>query len=59
MSSSLALKLGYINKTHTHIHRVEPKTLYFDFITKSFSRIYLEEKKKTIKVSQFHAPLVS
>ena len=25
----LALKLRYINKTHTHIHKVEPKTLHF------------------------------
>ena len=27
----LALKLGYINKTYTHIHKVELKTLYFNF----------------------------
>ena len=26
--SYLALKLGYIYKTHAHIHNVEPKTLY-------------------------------
>ena len=32
MSSYLALKLEYINKTHTHIHKVERKTLYFKFI---------------------------
>ena len=31
MSSYLALKIGYINKTHTHIHKVELKTLYFNF----------------------------
>ena len=30
MSSYLALKLGYINKTHTHTHKVELKTLYFN-----------------------------
>ena len=27
----IALIIGYINKTHTHIHRVELKTLYFSF----------------------------
>ena len=31
-SSYLALKLGYINKTHAHIHKVELKTLYFNFV---------------------------
>ena len=28
----LALKLGYINKTQTHIHKVELKTPYFNFV---------------------------
>ena len=27
----LVLKIGYINKTHTHIQKVELKTLYFNF----------------------------
>ena len=31
MSSYLALKLGYMNKTNTHMHNVELKTLYFNF----------------------------
>ena len=31
MSSYLALKIGYINKTHPHIHKVELKTFYFNF----------------------------
>ena len=28
----LALKTGYINRTHTHMNKVEPKTLYFNFV---------------------------
>ena len=46
--SYLALKLGYINKTHAHMHKVEPKALYFKFyltITEPFSPIHLEEIK--------------
>ena len=50
----LALKIGYINKTHTHIDKVEPKTLYFNFfltITKPFPPIYLEEMKNYYSLS--------
>ena len=45
MSSYLALKTGYINKTHTHTHiqKVELKTLYFNFDPKAFSPFDLEE----------------
>ena len=32
MSSYLELKLGYINKTNAHIHKVTLKTLYFNFV---------------------------
>ena len=28
----LTLNIGCVNKTHTHIHTVEPKTLYFKFV---------------------------
>ena len=43
----IALKLGYINKTNTHVHKVELKTLYcnFDCYRTAFSPIYLEEMK--------------
>ena len=30
--SYLGLKLGYINKTQARIHKVELKTLYFNFV---------------------------
>ena len=69
MSSYLALKIGYINKTHTHIHKVELKTLYFNFdspLQKRFLRS-ISRKRLTIEVSaldelmvlSIHAPLVS
>ena len=48
MSSYLALKLGYINKTDAHIHKMELKTLYFQVcltIAKPFSPFYLEDMK--------------
>ena len=53
MSSYLALKIGYINKTHTHIHKVELKTLYFNFdspLQKRFLRS-ISRKRLTIEVS--------
>ena len=69
MSSFLALKIGYINKTHTQIHKVELKTLYFNFdspLQKRFLRS-TSRKRLTIEVSalhelmvlSIHAPLVS
>ena len=47
MSSYLALKLGDINKTNTHVHKVELKTLYFNFVyyRTAFSPVYLKEMK--------------
>ena len=53
MSSYLALKIGYINKTHTHIHKVELKTLYFNFdspLQKRFIRS-ITRKRLTIEVA--------
>ena len=55
MSSYLALKIGYINmyKTHTHIHRAELKTLYFNFdspLRKRFLRS-ISRKRLTIEIS--------
>ena len=53
MSSYLVLKIGYINKTHTHIHKVELKTLYFNFdspLQKRFIRS-ITRKRLTIEVS--------
>ena len=47
MSSCLALKLGHLNKPHTHTQNGAGKSL-FQFcltITKPFSPIYLEEMK--------------
>ena len=55
MSSYLALKLGYINKTHAHIHKVELKTLYFNFVwllQNCFLR-FISRKWKTIEVLSF------
>ena len=68
MSSYLALKIGYITK-HTHIQKVELKTLYFNFdspLQKRFLRS-ISRKRLTIEVSaldelmvlSIHAPLVS
>ena len=45
MSSCLALKIGYINKTHTHTQSGAENSL-FQFwltVTKAFSPFYLEE----------------
>ena len=53
MSSYLALKTGYINKTHTHVQKVELKTLYFNFdsqLQKRFLRS-ISRKRLTIEVS--------
>ena len=69
MSSYFALKIGYISKTHTHIHKEELKTLYFNFdspLQKRFLRSN-SGKRLTIEVSaldelmvlSIHAPLVS
>ena len=69
MSSCLALKIGYINKTHTQTHRVELKTLYFNFdspLRKRFLRS-ISGKRLTIEISaldelmvlSIQAPLVS
>ena len=60
MSSYLVLKLGYINKTHAHRHKVELKTLYVNFVWLLQNRFLLSisRKWKTIKVSAFHAALV-
>ena len=60
MSSYLALKIGYINKTHTHtqIHKVELKTLYFNFdspLQKRFLRS-ISRKRLTIEVSALDEP---
>ena len=63
------IKIGYINKTHTHIHKVELKTLYFNFdlpLQKRFLCSILR-KRLAIEVSaldelmvlSIHAPLVS
>ena len=57
MSSYLELKLGYINKTTTHIHKVELKTLFQFCLTITEPRFLLSIK--TITVSAFHASLVS
>ena len=69
MSSYLVLKVGYMNKTHTHIHKVELKTLHFNFdspLQKRFLRS-ISRKRLTIEVSaldelmalSIHVPLVS
>ena len=53
MSSYLVLKIGYINRTHTHMHKVELKTLYFNFdspLQKRFLRS-ISRKRLTIEVS--------
>ena len=53
MSPYLALKTGYINKTHTHIQKVELKTLYFNFdspLQKRFLRS-ISRKRLTIEVA--------
>ena len=57
MSSYLALKLGYINKTNPHIHNVELKTLYVNFVWLLQNRFLLSISRtwKTIKVSAFYA----
>ena len=51
MSSYLALKLGYINKTHTHIHKVELKTLYFNFVWLLQNRFLLFILKNYLSLS--------
>ena len=40
MSSHLALKLGYINKTNTHILEVELKSLDFNFVWLLQNRVF-------------------
>ena len=52
-SSYLALKIGYINKRHTHIQKVELKTLCFNFdspLRKRFLRS-ISGKRLTIEIS--------
>ena len=54
MFSYLALKIGYINKTHTH--KVELKTLHFNFdspLQKRFLRS-TSRKRLTIEVLELH-----
>ena len=61
MSSYLALKIGYINKTHTHIHKVELKTLYFNFdspLQKRFLRS-ISRKRLTIEISALEELMVA
>ena len=56
MSPYLALKLGYINKSNIHIHKVELKTLYLnlsDYYRTAFSPSYLGDMLKTNKVLSF------
>ena len=59
MSSCLALKIGYINKTHTH--KVELKTLYFNFdspLRKRFLRS-ISRKRLTIEISALEELMVA
>ena len=59
MSSCLALKIGYINKTH--IHRVELKTLYLNFdspLRKRFLRS-ISRKRLTIEISALEELMVA
>ena len=59
MSSCLALKIGYINKTH--IHRVELKNLYFNFdspLRKRFLRS-ISRKRLTIEISALEELMVA
>ena len=63
MCSCLALKIGYINKTHTHthIHKVELKTLYFNFdspLRKRFLRS-ISRKRLTIEISALDELMVA
>ena len=61
MSSYLALKIGYIYKTHTHIHGVELKTLYFNFdspLQKRFLRS-ISRKRLTIEVKALEELMVT
>ena len=55
MSSYLALKLRYINKTNTHIHTVELKTLYFNFVWLFQNRFLrsISRKWKLLKSQSF------
>ena len=57
MSSYLALKLGYITKTNTHIHNVELRILYVNFVWLLQNRFLLSISRtwKTIKVLAFYA----
>ena len=61
MCSYLALKLGYINKSHTHTQSGAENSLFQVFlrITKPFSPFYLKGTTNKTEVSAFHAPLVS
>ena len=53
MSSYLALKLGYINKRHTHTLSGAENSLFQVCltITKQYSPIYLEEMKNYLSLS--------
>ena len=56
MSSCLTLKIGYINKTHTHtqIHRVELKTLYINFDSPLKKRFLRFISRKRLTIECFH-----
>ena len=61
MSPYLALKTGYINRTHTHIQKVELKTLYFNFdspLQKRFLRS-ISRKRLTIEISALEELMVA
>ena len=54
--SNLALKLGYINRTNTHIHKVELKSLYFTFVWLLQNRVFSSlsrENEKLLKSQRF------
>ena len=54
MSSYLALKLGYINKTNTRIHKVELKTLYFNFVWLLQNRVFSYLSRGNEKLLKCH-----
>ena len=56
----LSLKIGYINKAHTHTQSGAQNSLFQFCLTirKPFSPFYLQEVKNYLSLVQFHAPLV-